>query len=147
MPDLIESVHIKGFRSLGRCRGHWSGSSGCYTAPGSKENRFGEDSCRMPTIRRMGNTTGSVRRRRRKRLMGERRSLGPASLPDKKNLTGVRCMNPGRHKSTHQVRTDSMKKRTLAAVALWMLLGIVGTGSVRAQDDHGNTRETASESE
>ena len=37
-----------------------------------------------------------------------------------------------------------MKKRTLAAVALWMLLGIVGVGSARAQDDHGNTRETAS---
>ena len=37
-----------------------------------------------------------------------------------------------------------MKKRTLAAVALWTLLWIVGAGSTRAQDDHGNTRETAS---
>lgn len=36
-----------------------------------------------------------------------------------------------------------MKKRTLAAVAVWILLGIVGVGSARAQDDHGNTRETA----
>ena len=36
-----------------------------------------------------------------------------------------------------------MKKRTLPAVALWMLLGIVGVGSARAQDDHGDTRETA----
>ncbi len=36
-----------------------------------------------------------------------------------------------------------MKKRTLAAVALWTLLGIVGVGSARAQDDHGNSRETA----
>lgn len=37
-----------------------------------------------------------------------------------------------------------MKKRTLAAIAAWTLFGIVGAGSARAQDDHGNTRETAS---
>ena len=43
----------------------------------------------------------------------------------------------------HQVRTDSMKKRTLAAIAAWTLFGIVGVGSACAQDDHGDTRETA----
>ena len=36
-----------------------------------------------------------------------------------------------------------MQKRTLTAVALWTLFGVVGVGSARAQDDHGNTRETA----
>lgn len=47
-----------------------------FTWPaGGKENGFGEDSRRVPTVRRMGNTTGSVRRRRRKRLMGEGYSL------------------------------------------------------------------------
>lgn len=37
-----------------------------------------------------------------------------------------------------------MKKRTLVATALWTLFGVVGAGSTQAQDDHGNTRETAS---
>lgn len=36
-----------------------------------------------------------------------------------------------------------MKKRTLAAVAAWTLLGVVGAGSAQAQDDHGDTRGTA----
>lgn len=49
---------------------------GAFTRPlGGKENGVGEDSCRMPTVRRMGNAHGSVRRRCRKRLMGERCSL------------------------------------------------------------------------
>lgn len=43
--------------------------------PGGKENWVGEDSRRVPTIRRMGNATGSVRRHRRKRFMRERRNL------------------------------------------------------------------------
>ena len=75
MPNLIESVHIKGFRSLGRCGGHSSGSSGCYMSRRWQKDMFGEDSCRMPTIRRMGNMPGNVGRRHRKRLIRERRNL------------------------------------------------------------------------
>lgn len=36
-----------------------------------------------------------------------------------------------------------MKKRTLAAIALWTLLGIVSMDSAYAQDDHGDARNTA----
>lgn len=38
---------------------------------------------------------------------------------------------------------DSIKKRTLAAIALWTLLGIVSMDSAYAQDDHGDARNTA----
>lgn len=36
-----------------------------------------------------------------------------------------------------------MKKRTLVAIALWTLFGVAGIDLAFAQDDHGNTRETA----
>lgn len=37
-----------------------------------------------------------------------------------------------------------MKKRTLVAIVLWTLFGVAGIDLAFAQDDHGNTRETAS---
>ena len=36
-----------------------------------------------------------------------------------------------------------MKKRTLAVVAVWTLFGVASIDLAQAQDDHGNTRETA----